>query len=251
MPSDQANFVDRRHVLVRRRLVLRVLAPLAAILTNPLPCTAQGTLSIGSVAVLPGRTEVVVPISATTQSNLTGLNLQVEFDRSLCDLVANHRIEMAGRAELSKGRVIIDPAEVSQCPEEGRVSVVLIDLALEGDAPSVIPPGSGEIARWVAALREGATAGTFPLSLNILAARNGPTRVEIEPRNGRLVVTTCPGECDGSGTVTVDELVLGVGIALGTSPLSSCATFDLDGNGVVTVDELVGAVRNATDGCGG
>lgn len=214
------------------------------------PCCAQDTLSVGSVAVLANGAEVVVPISADTQTNLTGLNLQLEFDRSLCDRLKNHRVEMAGRAELSDGRVIIDPAEVSRCPEEGRVSLVLIDLALTGDEPSVIPPGNGEIARWVASVREDASKGSFPLALNVLDARNGPARVALAPRNGRLVVTSCQGECDGNGTVTVDELVLGINIALGVSPPAACSTFDLDGNTMVTIDELVSAVRNSTEGCG-
>lgn len=48
----------------------------------------------------------------------------------------------------------------------------------------------------------------------------------------------CPGDCEMSGTVTVDELLLGVNIALGPLPLVNCPSFDADGNGLVTVDEL-------------
>jgi hypothetical protein len=87
------------------------------------------------------------------------------------------------------------------------------------------------------------------LALNVIDARNGPSRVALAPRGGRLIVTHCAGECDGNGTVTVDELVLGINIALGVSSLASCSTFDPDGNSLVTIDELVGAVRNSTEGC--
>lgn len=56
------------------------------------------------------------------------------------------------------------------------------------------------------------------------------------------LATGVPGDCNGDGTVTVDELIIGVNIALGSEPLSSCASFDVDGNGEVTVDELIVAV---------
>ena len=59
----------------------------------------------------------------------------------------------------------------------------------------------------------------------------------------------CAGDCNMDGTVTVDELIKGVNIALDTLPLSACASFDANGNGVVTVDEIVKAVNAALLGC--
>jgi PKD repeat protein len=59
----------------------------------------------------------------------------------------------------------------------------------------------------------------------------------------------CAGDCNGDGPVTVDELVKGVGIALGNRPLLTCPAFDADRNGRVTVDELVAAVNTALNGC--
>lgn len=66
-----------------------------------------------------------------------------------------------------------------------------------------------------------------------------------------LLTSTCLGDCDSSNTVTVDELVSGVNIALGDAPLSDCLSFDSSGDGKVTVDELVKAVNSALNGCGG
>lgn len=60
----------------------------------------------------------------------------------------------------------------------------------------------------------------------------------------------CVGDCNGDREVTVDELVLGVGIAGGTFPLDDCPAFDADDGGGVTVDELVAGVGNAIRGCG-
>jgi ELWxxDGT repeat protein len=59
----------------------------------------------------------------------------------------------------------------------------------------------------------------------------------------------CLGDCDGDGTVTVDELLRGVNLALGSSPLSACPAFDLDGGGTVTIDELTAGVGSALNGC--
>jgi hypothetical protein len=53
------------------------------------------------------------------------------------------------------------------------------------------------------------------------------------------------GDCDGDGTVTVDELVRAVGIALAAQPLSSCAPADRDGDGTVRIDEVIAAINAA------
>ncbi len=59
----------------------------------------------------------------------------------------------------------------------------------------------------------------------------------------------CAGDCNGTGQVTIDALVKGVGIALGNVGLLACPAFDRDGDRRVTVDELVRAVDAALNGC--
>jgi hypothetical protein len=49
--------------------------------------------------------------------------------------------------------------------------------------------------------------------------------------------------------VTVNELVLGVNIALQRSPISACPAFDVDRSGVLAVNELVQGVNAAVAGC--
>ncbi|MBX3026856.1 hypothetical protein KF840_18260 [bacterium] len=53
------------------------------------------------------------------------------------------------------------------------------------------------------------------------------------------------GDCNRDGTVSIDELVRGVTIALGSTPVSECPPFDRVPDGRVTVDELVRGVTNA------
>jgi hypothetical protein len=59
----------------------------------------------------------------------------------------------------------------------------------------------------------------------------------------------CAGDCDGDSHVAIDELVRGVGIALGAMPIGVCDTFDANGDGVLTIDELVQGVSGALTDC--
>jgi hypothetical protein len=58
----------------------------------------------------------------------------------------------------------------------------------------------------------------------------------------------CVGDCDGNGAVTIDEIVKGLSIDLGTVPLSSCPNFDRNNDGRVDVDEMLAAVNVALGG---
>lgn len=65
----------------------------------------------------------------------------------------------------------------------------------------------------------------------------------------RAVAGLCAGDCNGDGEVTIDELIRGVNIALGTLPLDACPSLDSGGDGEVTIDELISAVNDALAGC--
>ena len=58
----------------------------------------------------------------------------------------------------------------------------------------------------------------------------------------------CTGDCSGDGTVTIEELIRGVNIALGAAA-DQCAPFDCNATGQVTIDCLVQAVAHALNGC--
>lgn len=59
----------------------------------------------------------------------------------------------------------------------------------------------------------------------------------------------CGGDCDGDGAVTIAELLRAVAIAIGRMTIDRCPAANLDGSGTVTVDDIVGATRNALSGC--
>jgi len=62
-------------------------------------------------------------------------------------------------------------------------------------------------------------------------------------------VAECRGDCDANGSVTVDELVLSVNIALGLADAAACAAGDGNADGRITIDELVQGVNVALAGC--
>ena len=70
-----------------------------------------------------------------------------------------------------------------------------------------------------------------------------------DPANPNDPPPACVGDCDHSGAVTIDELVTGVGIALGTRPLAGCPSFDCNGDGQVSVAEIIAAVTAALTAC--
>ncbi|MBX3024028.1 hypothetical protein KF840_03865 [bacterium] len=65
----------------------------------------------------------------------------------------------------------------------------------------------------------------------------------------RADAAPCVGDCDGDGTVTINELITGVTVALGGAPVSACAACDRNGDGAITVEELIVAVTHALLGC--
>ena len=59
----------------------------------------------------------------------------------------------------------------------------------------------------------------------------------------------CVGDCNNDRVVTIDELILGVRIALDAESIFACRRFDGDGDETVTIPELIEAVGNALAGC--
>lgn len=70
----------------------------------------------------------------------------------------------------------------------------------------------------------------------------------VEP-TGTPAGPVCGGDCNASGHVTVDNLVLAVSIALGSQGVERCRSLDADGDGRVEIADVVRAVGYALDGC--
>jgi cytochrome c peroxidase len=70
------------------------------------------------------------------------------------------------------------------------------------------------------------------------------------PRFGDpFAAVACAGDCDFGGSVTVDELITGINVALGEATYAHCVGMDVSGDGEVSVDELVSVINLALAGC--
>ena len=78
--------------------------------------------------------------------------------------------------------------------------------------------------------------GSFPAPIAALADRSLPQ-------------LNCFGDCNSDASVTVDEILTLVNIALGGSSLSTCSAGDSNGDFMITVDEILTAINNALEGC--
>jgi len=73
--------------------------------------------------------------------------------------------------------------------------------------------------------------------------------VGLTPGEGRAGTAACAGDCNGDRVVSVDELVIGTRIALGTARVGRCSSFDGNASGTIEITELVEGVSSALDGC--
>jgi len=85
---------------------------------------------------------------------------------------------------------------------------------------------------------------TLPGDTPAVTATPTPTPTET------VIVSGCPGDCDGSGNVSISELIRLVNIALGQQALSVCPVGDRNSDGRITINELITAVNRALNGCG-
>jgi hypothetical protein len=94
-----------------------------------------------------------------------------------------------------------------------------------------------------------AESQVFEILLTNLATPtpDAPTASPTPTPTATVAIPACVGDCDGSGAVTVAELVLAVASALDGEV--RCAACDRDRDGAIEIGELVTAVNSALDGC--
>ncbi len=76
-----------------------------------------------------------------------------------------------------------------------------------------------------------------------------PTLTPTPVRTPTPTPVRCIGDCDGDGSVTIDNILTMVNIALDQAPLTSCSAGDENEDGAITVNELIAAVNAALLGC--
>jgi hypothetical protein len=75
-----------------------------------------------------------------------------------------------------------------------------------------------------------------------------PTSTLVAKPTPTATAATCLGDCDGDHVVSIDELITGVNIALGSQPASACPALQ-NADGEVDIARLISAVGKALNGC--
>jgi hypothetical protein len=109
--------------------------------------------------------------------------------------------------------------------------------------PAVTPTASGTATVSATPTTASPTSSATPLTT--ATATPSPTA----SATATAPVSACAGDCDGNGSVAVNELISGVNIALGNALVDSCPSFDRNGDGSVSINELIAAVNAALTGC--
>jgi len=120
---------------------------------------------------------------------------------------------------------------------------ILVNLATAGTQGAVSDEGGGVTAA-------GNAAGALLVAWQSLRLR-GP-----QPDGDGLGIfaraapaTTCAGDCNGDGSVGIEELVRGVGLAVLDESAATCAALDANGDDRIVINELIAAVAAALNGC--
>jgi YD repeat-containing protein len=84
--------------------------------------------------------------------------------------------------------------------------------------------------------------------LNVQRGAAGTTPTTHEA-GATVALVVCTGDCDVQGSVTVNQLITMVTIALGNTPVTACDAGHAIQDGQITVDEILTAVNNALNRC--
>jgi hypothetical protein len=162
--------------------------------------------------------------------------------------------------------VVEDIDQLPPVPDALLVGPTLLTVDDETAAPLSIENENLENALgWDAVASEpwlvlSATSGTTPAEVTVSLDPGLPpgqytANITVNSSAGSKTVAVqatvgsdCVGDCDGDGDVAINELIIGVNIALGNSTPDACPAFDPNGDGV-GIAELIQGVNNSLNGC--
>jgi Cohesin domain len=255
-----------------RDLLLRVRARALAISSAVvvLAHAAVGTAVTVSADDIEGQAAAVVTVVISLDNDVAVRALQL------------HLTDIPDQLTLVAGSVRTTPRSAGLVPDANELADGSVLAVLLSAGTQVIAPGSGAVLELDFQIATDAPLGTITLDLSeVQAADQNGMPLPVDTRNGSVLIpsptptvtvtatvtqtltatllptvaptgtpTNCIGDCDGSGGVTVDELIVMVNIALGNADVSSCKAGDTDRSGQITIDEILGAVNRALNGCG-
>jgi len=94
----------------------------------------------------------------------------------------------------------------------------------------------------------GAIAGSVSAVDPLVVGTRSPAGGSARPLSPQQT-TPCAGDCNNDRSVTVDEVITMVNVALANVPIAACDNGDTDSNGLLTIDEILMAVGRTLTSC--
>jgi len=156
---------------------------------------------------------------------------------------------------------------IAHGPEQGtNMDVAIVSVPLD-QVERIVPTGLDFVYRlamgpaddWLVAVASGASQGrpvikVWPPEFDQDLAQKEFAHLGVGPQfvaGGCPDLQPCVADCNADGSVSIDEIVRAVNVALGTKNPSWCLVADQTGDGAVTVEELIAAVSDLLSGCDG
>jgi len=204
---------------------------------TPLPVVIQ----VGDASGQPGLVVGFDVTIATRGLNVAGAGVCIDYDPATPIRALQGNPDCSLPLGIGKqGEFTFTP---SGCDPGTTCSGICADI---GGSPSVIMNGA-TLFNCRIAIAPNAPLEEFPLTCSAPSASdpNGAALVAQCTSGVAIVQINIPGDCNGDGMVTIDELITGVNIALGNLPVTACPAFDTNRDGRVTIEELIAAVNAA------
>jgi prepilin-type processing-associated H-X9-DG protein len=142
------------------------------------------------------------------------------------------------------------PVQIPVLPDDGPIAT--LRMVIDAGAPAEIP------LHFFSALDGAPAKPAFAANLSIGdqaacdVSANPANRSNVAFVDGKVTTSggvRCVGDCDAGGSVSINELVVGVNIALGLRPVADCSPFACTDGGSVPINCLVQGVNNALGSC--
>lgn len=220
-----------------------LLAAVLLLLPRLLPAQTTELVIIGGSAVPGGTAAVEIALTGPDAALAVGASMDIAFPADIVTPPQPVRIGCRVDERLAETHQV-----AGRLVEPGVVAVEV--LARRQELHSL---GEGRLVVCDFGIAPGATAAAAPLTFAFAGLNDTRgLRLPVTGVAGAIAIgtaTPCAGDCDGSGAVTITELIRGVRIALGEAGLDLCPAMDGNGSGTVTISELITAVNRVLDDC--
>ena len=208
---------------------------------------------VGASGLRGGTVAVVIRLANDATNSAFTADVDIAYPTDLLEFTEPAHTACTIAPRLAATHQVLGPL-----PEPG-----LLVLSIASRVLSNNPLGDGDLASCPFHIRPDAASSPAALTIHspLLGDNRGMPLSVVVP-DGAVFITDAPNQptptvvpnrcvadCNGDGTVAVNEVIRGVNIALDNKPLSECPAADANGDGEVTIGELIQAVKDVISGC--